>query len=275
MIDLLEVQDLSRSEDLLKARMLSRAHTIDFALSGQVVLILGENSSLEWGMMQALLEKGFLVAVLDPACENLIPLRAQFPNLLALKCDPADPVELKTALDLIVRKWERIDILVNILPREEGLPGETLTLDRARAHFEKNFFLPLKIILEVLPQMEKQKRGIVHNVISPISLVGFKHSLIESAASGALESITRSLALGKNQEGIGMNIMFRSILPSKRSKGQMGKKAGASLAREILSIRPVITPDFPTSLFVFFARRYPYFMGKISPWLIKMGWIEP
>lgn len=275
MIDLLEVQDLSRSEDLLKVRLLAESHTLDSARAGQVVLILGGNTNLGLGMVQALLEKGFRVATLDSSCEDLMRLRLKFPNLLVLKCDPRDSGDLKMALELIVRKWERIDILVNIVTKEESFEVEPLTLERARAYLEKYFFLPLRNFLEVLPQMQKQKRGIVHNVISPISLVGFNPALIYCAASGALEALTRSLAIDKNPEGVWVNIMFKSIIPQKNSKREIEKKVGSSLARGILSIRPVVSPDFPTSLFVFFARRCPYLMGKISLWLIKLGLIEP
>jgi 2-deoxy-D-gluconate 3-dehydrogenase len=276
MIDPLEVRDLSRTEDFLKVRVLTESRTEPLILAREVVLISGGNSGIGLGMVHALLKRGFRVAVLDSSRENLISLQVCFSNLLVLRCNVTDSEELKTALDLIVRKWGRIDVLVNIIPDPESYTTSNPSLEKTRECMERGFFLPLKILLEVLPQMQKQQKGIVHNVISPMALVGLKGSFPYCALSGALEAMSRSLAMDTKRDGVDINIMLKSVLPSKKKgKDMLEGKVGESLAREILTIKPVISPDFATSLFAFFARRFPYFLGRISSWLIRSGLIEP
>jgi hypothetical protein len=92
-----------------------------------------------------------------------------------------------------------------------------------------------------------------------------------------LEALSRSLDIESRKGGVRVNLMCDSIF-TWRSSGDReleAVKVGEKLAREILTEKPIVTPDLATNLCLSFARRFPYFMGRISSWLIRSGLIEP
>jgi|GEM_PF-170385 len=273
MIDSQQARDLSRPEDLIAIRAFQAGRSVPLTGRKEVIAIFGANSGIGLGMSRSLLLKGFCVAALDSSRENLLHLQEKFPNLLALRCDFARDEEIKEALDLIVRKWGAIDVLVSNLTDLQVTSLEALSVERSRECLEKNFLLPLKVLMEVLPQMENQGKGLVHLIVSAFALAGLPglHPIIFSHS--ALEALSRSLDIESRKGGVRVNLMCDSIF-TWRSSGDReleAVKVGEKLAREILTEKPIVTPDLATNLCLSFARRFPYFSRKAALLFFKLG----
>jgi NAD(P)-dependent dehydrogenase (short-subunit alcohol dehydrogenase family) len=266
-------RDLSQTAEHLRPliNILPKAGVL--AQGKGVVVVTGANRGIGLSMVGALLRQGFRVGALDASRENLLVLQERYPNLLPLRADIALREETEAGLELIVRKWGRIDVLVNLASlvpiRRLVLPPEEDT----RRNFEVNVFAPLRLISWVLPQMEKQGFGIIHNVCSGFGIAGFPGSLGTAASQAALASLSRTLDLGMRSRGVRVNVMIPPFPPiSSAAMAAMQNLAesmvgsdltGERLARSILSTKPVITPDMRTTVLHFLVFHFPFTVGKL------------
>ncbi len=129
----------------------------------------------------------------------------------------------------------------------------------------------------VLPQMKKQGKGIIYNVSSGVGITGFERLYGYASTKGAIEALTRSLSIEFEPYNICVNLIHPPLMNT-RSASPLGvpqqimedpRIIGKKIAKKILSNQSFITPNFKTSLFVYFSRRYPKAIGKLMSKLAK------
>lgn len=265
-------RDLTRPNQRLEAWSSSKSILQVMVKAREVILITGANRGIGLSLSQSLLKLGYRVAALDLSRDNLIPLQEATPNLLSLRCDITVREEIDTALEAILRKWQRVDVLVNNACQvSKPRPFEISSLQEIREDFEVNFFGHLQMIAALLPQFRKQGGGIVHNVSSGICWTGFPGILSYTSSKGALETMTRTLDLELRASGIRCNVIHPPLTFTSSSSlfgippEMMASpdSVGEKLARQILSVKPVITPDLRTGLFLFLITRFPFIFGRL------------
>lgn len=237
-----------------------------------IVLLTGADNGTGFYMAKYLLADGYCVAALDLTDDNLGTLLAEYPDrLLVLRCDVADETQVNHAVETTHRRWGRIDILVNNAALAVFSPFEEKALSDTRREFEVNFFGALRLIAAVLPIMKNPRSGIIHNVSSGVGITGFPGIHGYASTKGAIESLTRTLALEFAPYGITVNLMHPP-LTNTRSAAPLGIPAqamadpvhvGRNLAKQIRSTKPVIAADFRTAAYLFFAYRYPLLLGRL------------
>ena len=237
-----------------------------------VILITGADNGIGFHLTISLLEDGFRVAGLDLSLENLTPLQESHPDrFLAIPCDVTDDDGVRAAVGAVVERWGQIDVLVNNACLAIFKSFEEKTLEETRREFEVNYFGYVRMIAAVLPHMKAQGGGLIHNVSSGVGLTGFPGLCGYASSKGAIEAMTRTLALELALLGICVNLMHPP-LTNTRSAAPLGippqamadpAEVGRKLAKKILSTQPTITPDFRTTAYLFFARRFPDALGRL------------
>jgi NAD(P)-dependent dehydrogenase (short-subunit alcohol dehydrogenase family) len=212
------------------------------------------------------------VAGLDLTGDDLARLGEEYPDRsLFCRCDVTDKAQVEAAVKTVIERWDRIDVLVNNACLAIFKPFEEKTIEETRREFEVNFFGYVRMIAAVLPQMKAQGKGIIHNVSSGVGITGFPGIHGYASTKGAIEALTRNLALELAPYGICINLIHPP-LTNTRSASPLGIQAqvmaepaevGRRLAKKISSTRPVITPDFRTVLYLFLARRFPGLIGRL------------
>ncbi len=243
-----------------------------------VVIITGANNGIGLYMTQSLLEDGFRVAGFDLSGENLSGLGDTYPDRLRFyRCDVTDAVQVKASVESLVQEWSTIDILVDIACLAIFAPLEQRTLDDTRREFEVNYFGCLHMIQAVLPHMKAQGEGIIHNVSSSVGITGFPGVSGYASTKGAIEALTRTLALEFEPLGIKVNLMHPPLTNTK-SAAPLGlpaqamedpAKVGRKLARKVQSTASIITPDFKTAVALFVCRHFPEAMGRLMAKMAK------
>lgn len=241
-------------------------------MAKNVVVVTGGNNGIGLAMSSTLLSDGYCLAALDISDENLIPLNLSYPDrLLVLDCDVADAVRVSDAISAIIQHWGHIDVLVNNACLAVFKPFEHKPLDETRREFEVNYFGIINTITAVLPYMKSQGHGLIHNLSSGVGITGFPGIYGYASTKGAIESLTRTLALEFEKYGICVNLMHPPLTNTK-SAAPLGvplqvmdtpERVGQRLARQILSTKAVITPDLRTALYLFLAYRYPMMLGRL------------
>lgn len=237
-----------------------------------VVIVTGANNGIGFFMTKTLLGDGYCVAALDITDENLAPLQSIFSErLLVFNCDVTDSARVKDTISSIAEKWGQIDVLVNNACLAIFKSFEHRSIEETRREFEVNYFGYVNTIAAVLPYMQAKGNGIIHNVSSGVGITGFPGIYGYASTKGAIESLTRTLALEFETYGICVNLMHPPLTNTK-SASPLGipeqamdnpMRVGHNLAKRILSTKAVIAPDFRTSFYLFFAYRYPLVLGRL------------
>ncbi|MDK2981993.1 MAG: hypothetical protein PWQ55_2340 [Chloroflexota bacterium] len=237
-----------------------------------VIVITGAGSGIGLGMTQALLADGHKVAALDLNTERLRELETDHTDrLLVQTCDITEAEQVAECVQAVQEKWGHIDVLVNNACLAIFAPFEQKALADTRRELEVNYFGALNMIQAVLPAMKAQGSGLIHNFSSGVGISGFPGIYGYASTKGAIESLTRTLALELRPYGITVNLMHPPLTntPSARPLGIPAQMmddpdvVGARLARQILSTKDVITPDLRTRIYLFCVYRFPLALGRL------------
>ena len=107
--------------------------------------------------------------------------------------DVCDESSVKNAVEKILQKSGRIDVLIN--NAGYGLRGasEEVSLDEWKRQFETNFFGVIRVTQAVLPQMRAQRAGAIVNISSVLGRMAIPFSGPYTASKFALEGLTETL----------------------------------------------------------------------------------
>jgi len=171
----------------------------------------------------------------------------------------------------VVRKWGSMDILINNACLALFIPFGERSLDDIRREFEVNYFGYLNMIRAVLPGMKAQGHGIVHNFSSGVGYTGMPGMTGYTSTKGAIEALTRTLALEYTSQGIIFNVMHPPLTRTKSSSGlgvppQMmadPEVVGRKLAKQVGKTAPVLTSDFGNGIQLWVTYHFHIQMGKL------------
>jgi NAD(P)-dependent dehydrogenase (short-subunit alcohol dehydrogenase family) len=229
----------------------------------RVVVVTGANNGIGLGLVRALARAGDRVACFDLAGENLVGLRH-------LQCDITDPAQVEAAVGAVTAEWGRIDVLVNNACLAIFCPFEEKQTADTRREFEVNYFGCINMISAVLPTMKAQRQGVIHNVSSTVGVSGFAGIHGYASTKGAIEALTRTLAIELAPSGITVNLVHPPLTRT-RSSAPLGvpprfmadpADVGRRLARKIGSTKAVVTPGPFESVGVLLSRLAPALMGR-------------
>lgn len=163
----------------------------------KIVLVTGASSGIGKGIATFLTEKGYMVYGTSrfPADENNFTF-----ELIAL--DVLKIESIKTAVQFIIEKEGRLDIVINNAGLGIAGPIEETPTDEMRAVFNTNLFGAIDVMKAVLPQMREQKSGIIINITSIAGYMGLPFRGVYSATKGALELITEAISMEVKPFGI-------------------------------------------------------------------------
>jgi NAD(P)-dependent dehydrogenase (short-subunit alcohol dehydrogenase family) len=163
----------------------------------KVVLITGGSSGIGKAIGEFLFHKGFTVYGTSRNPKKVI--NSIFP-LIAL--DVRSVESIKHAVDKVISISKRIDVVINNAGVGITGPIEETPTDEMRNNFETNFFGPIEVIKAVLPQMRKQKSGLIINITSIAGYMGLPYRGIYSASKGALELVSEAISIEVKPFGI-------------------------------------------------------------------------
>lgn len=164
--------------------------------SGKSWLITGCSSGFGRVLAEQALARGDKVAVTARRRDSIAELCTKYPDTaLCLELDVTQPESVRAALDEAVRKFGRIDVLVN--NAGFGLQGavEEFSDDQIRSMFAVNVFGVMDTIRAALPLMRKQGGGHIINITS----VGGRSSAplvsLYSSSKWAVEGLSMGLRM--------------------------------------------------------------------------------
>lgn len=163
----------------------------------KVVLITGASSGIGKSTAEFLSQKGFVVYGTGRNPKN--DVKNSY-SLIAL--DVTKPESIAKAIQYVIEKEGRIDVLVNNAGMGITGPIEDTPTDEMRKVFDTNFFGAIDVMKAVLPQMRKQKSGCIINVTSIAGYMGLPYRGVYSATKGALDLVAEAIRMEVKAFGI-------------------------------------------------------------------------
>src|SRR5664279_326870 len=124
------------------------------------------------------------------------------PTVSMLKLDLTKIESIKQAVQTIVDKEGRIDVLINNAGMHTGGPIETSPIEYIKLQMDTNFIGMVNLTREVLPVMRKQGDGTIINFSSIGGLMGLPLQAFYSASKFAIEGFSEALRMEIKQFNI-------------------------------------------------------------------------
>lgn len=172
----------------------------------KVAIVTGSSSGIGYETSLALARDGFYTFATvrnSKKAEKILQIaKKENLNIEIIELDVDDEKSISAAIEKIISKKQRIDVLVN--NAGWGLFGsvEDVSMKDFRAQFETNFFGIISIIQKVAPVMRKQGSGVIVNVSSVAGRIGFPGSPAYISSKFALEGLSESLRYELGQFGV-------------------------------------------------------------------------
>ena len=163
----------------------------------KVVLVTGASSGIGKSIATFLSDKGYKVYGTSRNPKNINNFSFELIALNVLKVDT-----IQKAVNYIIQKEDKLDVLINNAGMGITGPIEDTPTDEMRAVFNTNLFGAVDVMKVVLPQMRKQKLGIIINVTSIAGYMGLPFRGLYSASKGALELITEATSMEVKNFGV-------------------------------------------------------------------------
>jgi NAD(P)-dependent dehydrogenase (short-subunit alcohol dehydrogenase family) len=162
-----------------------------------IALVTGASSGIGLVTARALRRDGYRVFATSRK-----PMPDSPEGIEMLVCDVTDDASVHRAVDEVLSRAGRIDLLVN--NAGIGLLGgaEESTTAQAKALFDVNLFGIIRMTNAVLPAMRRQRRGRIVNLSSILGLIPAPYNALYASTKHAVEGYSESLDHEVRTQGI-------------------------------------------------------------------------
>lgn len=197
-----------------------------FDLSNKVSIVTGGCHDLGKTMATGLAEAGSDVVICSRKAlecqETAHELEKLGVKALGMKCDITDPEDVDLVVNETIKKFQKIDILINNSGRTWGSSPEELKLEDWKKVIDVNVTGTFLFSQKVGKEMIKQKKGKIINISSYAGLAGvdpeYFNAIPYSTSKGAMINFTKDLATKWAKYNINVNCIAPGWFPSKMSK---------------------------------------------------------
>lgn len=199
-------------------------------IAGRAAMVTGATGSLGRVVVRRFLEAGAHVAVAVRDTAKGAALRAELaalagpdeaPSLLVLDADPAEPDAMERAVDEVVRRWGRLDILANIAGRYgTGPPWDLRAIEE---QWDTHVRTAVVATAACLRPMRARGYGRIVSIGSFGARRGGKDTAGYAMAKTAVVRWTESLAAALRDEGITANAVLPLTIDTPENRRAMPK----------------------------------------------------
>lgn len=167
------------------------------SFTGRTVIITGGSRGLGLVMARQLAREGANVALLARNKADLQTAEKELlkrgAKVIAISCDVSRRNEVQAAILQIVKRFGRIDVLINNAGIIQVGPLDHMTIADFEQAMRVHFYGPLYLSLEVLPHMRKAGGGRIVNISSIGGKIAAPHMVPYSASKFALTGLSDGL----------------------------------------------------------------------------------
>ena len=213
-----------------------------FDLHGQVAVVTGCSSGLGVQMAEALANQGCNIVCLarrkELVEENAAKLAKTYGvEAMGVVCDITQTESVEAAVDAVLARFGRIDILINNAGTGAVAPAEQITDEQFAGEMNVDLFGTFKMARAVAAKaMIPAGYGRVINIASMYGLVGNKIAPASPyhAAKGGVVNLTRALAAEWGDKGITVNAICPGYFETPLTKETLDSEFFQNYARTMI-----------------------------------------
>ncbi|MEI6435351.1 MAG: SDR family oxidoreductase [Bacteroidota bacterium] len=215
---------------------------IKLSLSQKIILITGASSGIGAAAAIAFSAAGAKVAIAARRKEKLNEVAGKMRDALVLTVDMSDENAAIKMVNDVVRKFGRIDVLVNNAASIIVSPSETVATDDLLKAFRTNLIGPVAATKEAVLQMRRQGGGHIINIGSPGFMMGIPFYAPYVCSKAAFSAWTRTI----QAEWAGSEIVVSEFYPGYISTESLAESRLGAVEQDFL-MNP--DPNFIARLF--------------------------
>jgi len=174
-------------------------------LKDKIAIITGAAKGIGFATAKRFAEEGAKVMIADISLEAVNAAAAQIPNAEAFVVNVTDRASIQTAVDRILERHGRIDILIN----NAGITQDARLIKMTEAQFDAVIDVNLKGVFNctqlVVPHMLEKGKGAVVNASSVVGIYGNFGQTNYSATKFGVIGFTKTWARELGAKGIRVN----------------------------------------------------------------------
>jgi 3-oxoacyl-[acyl-carrier protein] reductase len=212
-------------------------------LKGAVAVVTGGNGGLGQRICHALASAGSNIAVVYAKSANEAGAVAaevakqHSVEAQAFQCDLQKPADITRLVDDVVKRFGRLDILINDAAYNKSIPFKDLdglTTEEWTKIIDVNLTGPMHAIKAVAPVMQSQGRGRIVNIASVAGLGPSGSSIAYAVSKAGLIHLTRCMAVALAPHTL-VNCVAPGLLEGTRATANLAKaQIDASAAAALL-----------------------------------------
>ncbi|GLK83097.1 SDR family NAD(P)-dependent oxidoreductase [Ancylobacter defluvii] len=188
---------------------------------GRVAIVTGGGAGIGQAAARQLADKGAYVLITGRRPEAVAAAAAAHPSIEGFVADAARPEAIEATVREVLRRWGRLDIVVNNAGAGQPAALEEVSAESLQAIFSTNVFGPTLLAKAALPELRKAGGAIV-NLSSTLARKPVPGFSAYSASKAALEQLTRSWALELAAQGVRVNAVASGPVESDFLRERMG-----------------------------------------------------
>lgn len=238
---------------------------IDGGLSGGVAIVTGGSRGIGRAIVLVLANAGMEVVFTyreNAAAADEVIAAAPGAKVSAQRVDGRDSAACLALVNQVVERTGRLDLLVN----NAGVIRDNLLAmlqdQDVRDVLETNVGGAFNMCRAVVPQLLSQRRGKIINISSVAGEKGGRGQTNYAASKGAINALTRSLAVELASRGIQVNAVAPGVIETEMSRA-VRERAGDQVQSRIL-LRRIGRPEEIAYAVWFLASKYAdYITGQV------------
>lgn len=185
----------------------------------KVAIVTGASRGIGREIAKELSEKGIkVIANYNKSEEQAKILQNENPELDIFKADISNRKEVKKMVEYALRKYGKIDILINNAGISQNKVFTDVTDEDWDQIIKNNLYSSFCMTQEVLSSMINNKSGSIINISSVWGLVGASCESIYAISKAGIDAMTKSLAKELGPSNIRVNSIAPGIINTEMNK---------------------------------------------------------
>lgn len=191
-------------------------------IKNKIVIVTGASQGIGEATAKLLAANGAKVVLAARSKAALKKLEKELPDSLAVVTDMTKPADVKKLIKDTVKKFGRVDILINNAGQGLYGPVEKIDIDDYKSIVDLNVYGPLRAMKEVIPQMKKQGGGMILNVSSRVSKNHYPMLAAYASTKYALNALSFTAREELSEHNIVVSVMHPKMTATNFGKNSKG-----------------------------------------------------
>lgn len=208
-------------------------------IKDSVIIVTGASSGIGRETARVLGKRGAKVVLAARSAAKLKELEREISGSLAVPTDMRKPGDIAALVDATMKRYGRIDALVNNAGQGMRAPVEKIDMKEYRAVMELNVFSVVEAMQAVIPIMRARGKGVIVNISSRVSKNYFPNIAAYASTKYALNAISLTARAELAADRIAVCVFHPKVTATDFGQNSRGEKYSSR------SMRPGVDIDQP------------------------------